>query len=434
MASLSGEREVARGSVTWTDDIATGAAHCYITTLIVLLGATLGGSFVDFCTEHPSASRSDFIGSLAAWDGGWYARIATDGYTYDPRRESSVAFFPAFPLLARGLMALTGMRAEAALLAVSHLFLLASFILAARYVRLRFAVNPQGRSDLVLLAMGLFPTTFYFRMAYTESLFLFLIIVALLGMESRWRPAWIALIIGLTTATRPVGVALLLPFAIHLWPATPCNMKRDQGTPMPSFRQTVARLMVFGARSALLVPLACWGIVAYISFQWWQFDEPLAFLKTQVHWGRPAGHASVLERAWCLLTLAPIWAVYDSVSPCYWGLRPPRDNPLFNMMFANPIYLLMAVGCVVVGAWKRWLNAMEVALSAMLLLIPYVTQGDRMCMASQARFASVVFPMYIVLGQILSRLPGPVVAVLAALSAVMLALYTALFVNWYWFY
>ena len=44
-------------------------------------------------------------GWLAGWcqgDGGWYLRIAESGYFYTPGRQSSVAFFPVFPMLLRG--------------------------------------------------------------------------------------------------------------------------------------------------------------------------------------------------------------------------------------------------------------------------------------------------------------------------------------------
>jgi hypothetical protein len=67
-------------------------------------------------------------------------------------------------------------------------------------------------------------------------------------------------------------------------------------------------------------------------------------------------------------------------------------------------------------------------------LIPYVLQADRACMAAEARYASSVFPAYLVVGQILTRLPGPLASALLALSAVTLAVYSAMFVSWYWFY
>ena len=37
------------------------------------------------------------------YDAGWYAHIATQGYSYTPGVQSPVAFFPAYPLQLRGL-------------------------------------------------------------------------------------------------------------------------------------------------------------------------------------------------------------------------------------------------------------------------------------------------------------------------------------------
>lgn len=422
---------------SWAASAATGAAYCYATTLLVLMGVALGAEFVDPSIVDAKAGRAGVLASFSAWDGRRYATIAAEGYSYDPPRESSVAFFPAFPLLARCLMAISGLSAEAALLAVAQAFLLASFVVAAQYVRRRFARDRDDLADFVLLVLGLFPTTFYFRMAYSESLFLFLELLALLGMERRWRPVCIALVVGAATATRAVGLALLVPFAMHLWDIARCQINRGP-------REKAVRRAAHGgwrspfalacARGAVLLPLSCWGIAAYMTYQAWKFGEPLAFVSAQARSGHSAAHLSLSEHAWRLLTLAPLAAVYDATSPCYWAVRPPRDNALFNLMFANPAYFLASVGCVGVGAWRGLLNRKEAALSAMLLMIPYVTEADRTCMASQARFASIVFPQYLVIGQVLARLPPAAVAGLAALSAVMLALYTAMFVNWYWFY
>lgn len=35
------------------------------------------------------------------WDSEWYARIAQEGYSYQPGQQSPVAFFPLYPLVIR---------------------------------------------------------------------------------------------------------------------------------------------------------------------------------------------------------------------------------------------------------------------------------------------------------------------------------------------
>ena len=171
-----------------------------------------------------------------------------------------------------------------------------------------------------------------------------------------------------------------------------------------------------------------------MAFQWRTFGDPLAFAKTQVHWGHSAAHISPWQKASRLFTLAPFRAVYDPASPCHWAQHAPHDDAVFNLMFANPLYFAFAAASIALGAWRRWLNAEEIALAVVLLAIPYLTQADRMGMASQARFASVVFPMYLVVANLLARLPPPALGVLCGVSGLLMGLYSALFVSWYWFY
>ncbi len=42
------------------------------------------------------------------WDANWYLSIARDGYFYVPGSQSSVAFFPAYPLVLRAVGVVVG--------------------------------------------------------------------------------------------------------------------------------------------------------------------------------------------------------------------------------------------------------------------------------------------------------------------------------------
>jgi hypothetical protein len=261
--------------------------------------------------------------------------------------------------------------------------------------------------------MTLFPTTFYFRMAYSESLFLLFCLLAMYGMIKSWNPLWIALVAGAATATRPVGIALLAPFALHVF--------ERPGTRRRAFAQL-----------AVLAPIACWGLLTYMAYQWIRFDDPLAFTRTQIHW--TTRELGFFERTLGLLTLEPIRAVYDAESPCYWSRMAPRGEPLLNLCFANPLYVLFTIVVLAVGWGKGWLDRRELALSAMLLLIPLWLQAGRTCLFSQARFAAVIFPVYIVLGHLAVRCGMVVTAAFLSVCAVLLCLYSAMFASWYWFF
>jgi len=390
-----------------------GLLFYYLTSFISVLGVVLGHHFFNRL-PHALAKRGDLISSFANWDGEWYQKIILDGYHYNPEAPSDVAIFPGYPLLGKLLVMCTGMRPDLALLIVSHLTLAAAFVVLAAYVGRRFPNAPEDYDQFVLLAFGLLPITFFFRMAYSEALFLLITALALYGMERRWPLLIVAGIIGAATATRAVGVALVPALVLHIWNQSPTG------------RKGVGESLVF-------VPIACWGLAGYMAFQWWTFDEPFAFAKTQANW-RMRPPVPLEEKIISLAALEPAWTIFEPSSPCNWQKHEPDNNPMFSLHLANPLWFLFGIGLIGLGWYKRWLNSKELILAAGLLLIPYVTKGHEMCMAGMGRFTAVVFPIYLVLGQLLSRIPAPLAAALLAISAFFLGTYAALFASWHRFF
>jgi hypothetical protein len=172
-----------------------------------------------------------------------------------------------------------------------------------------------------------------------------------------------------------------------------------------------------------------------MGYLWWKFDAPLAFAQTQEHWKflAPVG-GTFWDKVWSLITLEPIWNVYNPDSIRYWVRGDTQDNPLFSCLFWNPIFYLFAWFLIILGGCKRWLTGPEIVLSLGLLLIPYVTRAYEMSMASHARFAAVVIPQYFVLGRLLTMLPPAIAGCLCGLMGLMLGLWTALFVAGYRFF
>lgn len=270
--------------------------------------------------------------------------------------------------------------------------------------------DPSVRA-YVLLAMALFPTTFFFRMAYSESMFFLAAILSLCAMDRARGNFLPAIAVGFATAVRPVGLGLLLPLAWNIRKRSSSNVD-------------AARRFVF------LLPLSCWGLLVYIAFQYWNFHQPFAFVLTQEHWHlRPP--APIGDRLLSLLSWEPIRNVYVSGAPGYWRATDGVGIPLFDLQFANPIYFLGAVILIALGAKLRWITAEELLMSIAFLSIPYFTRGYEMCMASQGRFAAVVFPVYIVLGHLLSRIGPPLAVAVLAFAAFLMAVYAALFAAGY---
>lgn len=379
-----------------------------------IAGAVFGASYLR------SSDPWGLLQSLARWDGQHYRDIAETGYNYTPGERSNVAFFPAYPLLARAVARTCDIDVQAALLAVSNLCFAAALVAMGVYLHrgdgtaqaaLAGLPQPPAASNYALLAMALLPPTFFFRMAYSESLFLLLAIGAMYAIDRSWPLLITAALVGLATSARPVGVAMLLPLAWHVW-------KRSD-----SAGQALRRL-------AYALPIGAWGLAAYMAFQWWRFGQPLAFALTQDNW-RMRPHASAFDKWLSLLSWEPVWSAYVPNAWGYWKSQGMTENPLFNWQFATPIYWVGTIAAVVVGGAKRWLTSCEVLFCASLLAVCYFGRAYEMCMASQARFVTVLFPVYIVLGHLLAKLPPLLSMAVLACSGALMGAYAALFAAGY---
>ena len=386
------------------EDFAVGLGCYYLSGLLTLFGTLFG---VDFVRTRGEPDPVPMRVALCRADGQHYKSICESGYAYDPDQRSQVAFFPAYPVLARGVVAVTGCGTEWALLIVAHLALVTSFVGLHAYVRLRCGADSPRVPARALLAFGLVPTGFFMRMCYSESLFVLAVVAVLLAVRLRCRFVTMAALCGLATAVRPVGVAVVPLFLWSVWVGS-------------------ATMRGALARAACLAPLSCWGLLAYMGYQYWEFGDALAFAKTQTYW-RARDDAPWGEKFGSLARLEPARELFDPVSPRYWQAIEWHDDPLFSLVVANPIVMGLFAGLIALGAARRWLNGGEVLLGAGLLAIPYVTRGYDNAMLSAGRFATVALPAYLVLGQLIARCPGWAVAHLAALAGFFLAAYAALF-------
>jgi hypothetical protein len=178
-------------------------------------------------------------------------------------------------------------------------------------------------------------------------------------------------------------------------------------------------------RFLAVMPVACWGIGAFMAYQYLQFGEPLAFVKTQVHWGS-RHNTPPLEKLEALVTLKPMWEI------CGYDPAPLANRDcLFNDLVTNRLFFLLAWCLTLVGMIRRWLSFREALLVLGLLVIPYVSHLNEVGMAAAARYASVAFPLYLVAGRLLCRLPAYLAAACLSLGGFFLGAYAALFVAWY---
>lgn len=365
------------------DRVRIPVAAYFVTTLLVLIGSVVGMCWFPVEPVESVAQAAEQV--LNRWDSEWYQGIVTEGYSYrDATKAQNVAFFPSYPVLVKIVAMVSRVPNSWSGLFVAHLSLLLAFILFHEYLKARFPDEATVR-HCALIAFAIVPSGFFWRFAYSESTFLLFSLAAFYLMHRRSSLYAIAFCVGLATATRPVGVALLLPFLWHV----------------------VHREQRMGARIQSLVkfaPLACWGIVAYMAYQYLEFGEPLAFVKTQQNW-RMRPEVGFVDKAASYAALEPIWAVYYRHSYWYWDRLEPHNCPLLSLAFWNPVALVSSFGLVAVGWKRKWLLTEEALFAMGLMAIPYFTRAFDFCMLSQARFSSVVFPAYFTLGHLLKPAP-----------------------------
>jgi hypothetical protein len=134
------------------DAVLSGAIFYVSSSLVVLAGAITGKAFL------PAASglvlSRDLTARFANFNGECYVAIAERGFSYRADEETSVTFFPAYPLLGRWLAQATRMRTDAALVMLSHVCLLGALAVMAAYVRSRRGHEAIKLADYTLVAMG----------------------------------------------------------------------------------------------------------------------------------------------------------------------------------------------------------------------------------------------------------------------------------------
>jgi Gpi18-like mannosyltransferase len=381
-------------------------------TAIVLAGIAFGRAFIPTEKGHSTEGES-YWEAFFHWDGIHYRDIARSGYEHDPHRRSLIHFFPLFALVGRCVMAVTGLPADVALLLVSNAAFGASLYLLGRYCELRCKSGNEDATAFAVLALSFVPAGLFFRMAYSESLFLLTCIATLYLIERRAPVLAVAAIVGLATGVRPVGIALVPPFLLYL-----VESSKDRGQ--------LLRTAILG------LPLCCAGLLGFTLYCAWSFGEPFAFADNLKYWYmRPA--PGLQEKLVSLATFEPVWSIFREGSPSYWERHTTLDKVFFILYAANPVYFVVTVVLLAIGTWYGWLNPYERLAGWGLLLIPYWTTAVEVHMTGMARYTTVILPAYLVLGRLLAKVGPEIRLGLFVLSACYLAIYSALFAQWYWF-
>jgi hypothetical protein len=153
------------------------------------------------------------------WDAVWYVDIALNGYRVTAplaSAQQNVAFYPLYPLAMRAVALLfpasvaPPVAALAAGVLLSNAAALGAVLLLHRHVQRRFGDAAARRTVWALLA---FPTSFFLSCAYTEAFFLLLAITC---FDAAWNERWplAGLAGGLLALCRANGVVAIAPLVV----------------------------------------------------------------------------------------------------------------------------------------------------------------------------------------------------------------------------
>ncbi len=301
--------------------------------------------------------KNPFVWAWANFDGEHYLAIAREGY-----RPLRYFYFPVYPKIIGFLASLTGQNELMAYLFsglfVSNVFSLLSIIFFWKLLRVDYK---KKFSFGVLVIFLFFPTSFYLVSVYTESLFLFFVLICFyFARKRRW--FWASLLASFAGATRLVGFSLFFALMVEWWLVAKKQDKKD-------FKGLLSILF--------LAPL---GLVFYMYYLEKSTGDFLIFLNTVEIFGE--------QRSSSFVILPQVFYRYLFKIIPNLTLYPPYVFRVFLELFIGLIFL----GLLIYSFVKLRLSY------SVYFLFTYITPTLSGSFSSFPRYVLVIFPAFITLG------------------------------------
>ena len=199
----------------------------------------------------PFKSFLDFLETFGKrWDGNSYTFIAANGYVTTGVEKFFIVFPPLYPAIIKALTFLHIDSVTSGII-ISNLFFIAAMAVFYRLLRLDYN---KKFSFFVIVLLSIFPTSFFFSVAYPESLFFFLFVLTFyLARKKKYFLS--AFAGGLAVITRPFGIIILPALLLQIFIQKDLTLKR-----------ILVTSVIFGLPSAVYL---------FINFS--LFGDPFAF-------------------------------------------------------------------------------------------------------------------------------------------------------------
>lgn len=325
--------------------------------------------------------------SWGNFDGVHYLTIAMQGYT----AQYTQAFFPFYPIFIRYLSGIIGSELISGL-TISHLMFFIAVLLLYKLVRIDWGQSSAKRAIIYLM---LFPTSYYFVSLYSESLFMALVLGSFYA--ARRKKWWIAgLLAAIASATRIFG-AFLLPALLIEWYVQRGEKKKF----------AVSELV----NSIIPISLSLSGLLLYMNYLKNAFSDPFLFISSQPAFGaqRSADKLILLYQVfWRYIKMA---ITVDPKSLLYYTVSLEA--------LSGVLFLVLSL----IALKKTRLSY------ALFGILAYITPTLTGTLSSMPRYVLILFPCFILLGQVKSL---RFQRIWWFFSAILLAINTALFIRGYW--
>lgn len=319
----------------------------------------------------------NYLLSLAQWDGGYFLDIAASGYD----DTANFAFFPLYPLLIKVLGLAIRSNILPALIISNICFIF--FLIRLYKYTLKISSKKVARSTV--LTFLLFPTAFFGIVAYSESLFLLLTILALEAIYDR-KMLKASVFTALASLTRLIGAALIISI-------------------VSSFFTRPKPLRKFSPKDILAVMLSLLGILTFSAYSQLLTGDPIKFVSVQSLWLRGISDpiSTTFSYFWAFITLQG---------------RPINDYLDFFLTIIFFVLLMLGSKKIPFAFW---------IFSLLTILIPTYSGT----LTSMPRYLLASLGVFVIIGHYLEEKPYLKIPVWS-LMLILQCFLAALFINGHW--
>lgn len=359
-----------------------------------------------------------------SWDGLWYKLIAEQGYL--EHFTASSAFFPLYPWLMKLGHNLTGLPVETVGWFISRLAFLGALIMISALVAQDFDITI---ARWTIVAIAVFPTSFFFGAVYTESLFLLLAVATLwAARKNDWLLA--VILCFLAVLTRSAGIMLGIPMAILF--------AQQHGRDLKSWFPKV--LLGFIPPFGLVV----FGFVLRsngLGFFDWQEQQWQWSRFSSTPWNTFActlqGCEADVRAFGNTYKEMPVYPVsFEWLSQLIdhrfsWSFLTSTEfrTLVADSQVMDVLVMIVAIALIIVGFWK--LPLYYSVWTIVPFTVPLFAPSSVFPLMSMPRFVLPMVPLFVM--AVLLIYPRRRLALgLAAGSVVLLMLFTSQFALWYW--